>query len=158
MMNIYCVGVFKELDLAVESIVELINTLNEGDLAIRPTERKWSIGELLAPMSVLCKADFLIGAGASEEELDLFYAEAEPAANRKAIQEALLKNYADLKDGIGKLRDEELLAETTSFFGIAHSRYEWLLDTQAHLFHHRGQLHAMIVHLLKREPNVPLFE
>lgn len=158
MMNSYCVGVFKELDLAVDSIVELINTLSEEDLAIRPTEGKWSIGELLTHMSVLCKADFLIGAGASEEELDLFYAEAEPAANRKAIQEALMKNYADLKDGIGKLRDEELLAETASFFGVVHSRYEWLLDTQAHLFHHRGQLHAMIIHLLKREPNVPLFE
>lgn len=157
-MNSYCVGVFKELDLAVDSIVELIDTLSEEDLAIRPTEGKWSIGELLAHMSVLCKADFLIGAGASEEELDLFYAEAEPAANRKAIQEALMKNYADLKDGIGKLRDEELLAETASFFGVVHSRYEWLLDTQAHLFHHRGQLHAMIIHLLKREPNVPLFE
>ncbi|MFI2857357.1 DinB family protein [Paenibacillus sp. JSM ZJ436] len=116
------------------------------------------MGELLSHMSVICKADFLIGAGASEEEMDQFYEEAEPEVNRKAITEALLHNYAYLKEGIAKLSEEELLQERTSYFGVVHSRYEWLLDTQAHLFHHRGQLHSMIVHNLKLEPNVPLFE
>ena len=109
-------------------------------------------------MSVLCKADFLIGIGASEEDLDIFYEKATPDTNRKAIKDALIRNYAFLKEGIGKLYDAELLQETTSFFDIVHSRYEWLLDTKAHLFHHRGQLHAVIVDLLKREPNVQLFE
>ncbi|MDN3019937.1 DinB family protein [Paenibacillus sp. BSR1-1] len=157
-MNVYCKGVFKEMDLAINSIIKLIDTLNEGDLNIRPTEGKWSIGELLSHISVLCKADFLIGAGASEEEMDHFYEEAEPEANRKAIANALIYNYSYLKKGIGRLMEEELLQETTSFFGVVHSRYEWLLDTQAHLFHHRGQLHSMIVHILKLEPNVQLFE
>ncbi|WP_397332120.1 DinB family protein [Paenibacillus sp. JSM ZJ436] len=132
--------------------------LSEEDLNFRPTEGKWSMGELLSHMSVICKADFLIGAGASEEEMDQFYEEAEPEVNRKAITEALLHNYAYLKEGIAKLSEEELLQERTSYFGVVHSRYEWLLDTQAHLFHHRGQLHSMIVHNLKLEPNVPLFE
>ncbi len=157
-MNIYCKGVFKEMDLAINSIIKLIDILNEGDLNIRPTEGKWSIGELLSHISVICKADFLIGAGASEEEMDQFYEEAEPEANRKAIADALIYNYSYLKEGIGRLREEELLQETTSFFGVVHSRFEWLLDTQAHLFHHRGQLHSMMVHILKLEPNVQLFE
>ncbi|WP_108670082.1 DinB family protein [Peribacillus acanthi] len=157
-MNVYCKGVFKEMDLAINSIIKLIDTLNEGDLNIRPTEGKWSIGELLSHISVLCKADFLIGAGASEEEMDHFYEEAEPEANRKAITDSLIYNYSYLKKGIGSLKEEELLQETTSFFGVVHSRYEWLLDTQAHLFHHRGQLHSLIVHILKLEPNVQLFE
>jgi hypothetical protein len=109
-------------------------------------------------MSVICKADFLIGAGASEEDLDRFYEEAEPEPNRKAITDSLINHYSYLKDGIAGLKEEELLQETTSFFGVVHSRYEWLLDTQAHLFHHRGQLHSMIVHVLKQEPNVQLFE
>ncbi|MDN4494470.1 DinB family protein [Ureibacillus aquaedulcis] len=148
----------KQMDLAVESIIKLIDTLKEEDLAIKPTQEKWSIGELLSHMSVLCKADFLIGAGASEEELERFYVEAEPEANKNAITEALVQNYQYLKEGIASLTEEELLRETTSFFGVTHSRYEWLLDTQAHLFHHRGQLHSMIVHVLKREPNVRLFE
>jgi uncharacterized damage-inducible protein DinB len=68
-MNVYCKGIFKEMDLAVDSIIKLINTLSEDDLNIKPTAGKWSIGELLSHISVLCKADFLIGAGASEEEL-----------------------------------------------------------------------------------------
>jgi uncharacterized damage-inducible protein DinB len=157
-MNIYCKGVFKEMDLAVNSIIKLIDTLNDEDLKLKPTEGKWSIGELLSHISVLCKADFLIGAGASEEEMDHFYEESEPEMNRKAIVNALTNNYAYLKNGIANLKEEELLQETTSFFGVVHSRFEWLLDTKAHLFHHRGQLHAMIVHILKREPNVQLFE
>lgn len=157
-MNVYCKGVFKEMDLAVDSIIKLINTLSEEDLKIKPTVGKWSIGELLSHISVLCKADFMIGSGASEDELDRFYEKAEPEANRKAIIDSLISNYSYLKEGISRLRDEELLQETTSFFGVIHSRYEWLLDTQAHLFHHRGQLHSMIVHVLKREPNVQLFE
>lgn len=157
-MNVYCKGVIKEMDLAVDSIIKLIETLSEEDLDIKPTEGKWSIGELLSHISVICKADFLIGMGASEEELDRFYIEAEPDINKTAIINALISNYSYLKEGIGLLHEEELLRETTSFFGITHSRYEWLLDTQAHLFHHRGQLHSLIVHVLKREPNVQLFE
>ena len=157
-MNVYCNGIFKEMDLAIDSIVKLIDTLNEEDLNTRPTEGKWSIGELLSHISVLCKADFLIGAGASEEEMDHFYEEAEPIAKREAITDALISNYSYLKKGIEGLQEEELLRETTSFFGVVHSRYEWLLDTQAHLFHHRGQLHSLMVHILKLEPNVQLFE
>ncbi|WP_413363368.1 DinB family protein [Lysinibacillus sp. 3P01SB] len=156
-MNVYCKGVIKQMDLAVDSIIKLIGTLSEEDLSIKPTEGKWSIGELLSHISVLCKADFLIGMGASEEELDRFYVEAEPEVNKTAIINALMINYSYLKEGIALLEEEELLREITSFFGVTHSRYEWLLDTQAHLFHHRGQLHSMMIHVLKRKPNVQLF-
>ncbi|KGR76371.1 DinB family protein [Ureibacillus sinduriensis] len=157
-MNVYSNGIIKQMDLAVDSIIKLIECLSEEELKIKPNEDKWSIGELLSHISVLCKADFLIGAGASEEELDRFYAEAEPEENKTAIIEALIVNYTYLKEGIASMQEEELLRETTSFFGVTHSRYEWLLDTQAHLFHHRGQLHSMMVHVLKRELKVQLFE
>lgn len=157
-MNIYCQGIFKQMDMAVDSVIKLMNTLSDEDLSIRPTTEKMSIGELLAHLSVLCKADFLIGKGVSEEEIDLFYEEAEPAPNLSAIAEALRNHYQFLKDGIGELEEIEILRDTTAFWGGTHSRYEWLLDTQAHFYHHRGQLHAMLVHVLKREPNVQLFE
>jgi len=157
-MNVYSNGVIKQMELAVNSIIKLIDTISEEELNIRPTAGKWSIGELLSHISVLCKADFLIGAGASEEELDHFYVDSEPEATKLAIKEALINNFNYLKEGVTSLREEELLRETTSFFGVKHSRYEWLLDTQAHLFHHRAQLHSLIVHVLKCEPNVQLFE
>lgn len=156
-MNVYCRSVFKGMDMAVESIVKIINTLNEDDLSIRPTSEKMSIGELLVHISVLCKADFLIGAGASEEEMDQFYKESEPETKLAAIAIALLENYNFLKGGIESLNEEELQRETKSYWGAVHSRYEWLLDTQAHLYHHRGQLHAMLVHVLKRDTKVQLF-
>ncbi|MNC81638.1 hypothetical protein D3C75_1348290 [compost metagenome] len=69
-----------------------------------------------------------------------------------------MDNYSFLKVGIAGLNEDELLRETKSYWGAVHSRYEWLLDTQAHLYHHRGQLHAMMVHVLKRDPKVQLFE
>ena len=100
----------------------------------------------------------MIGSGASEDELGRFYENAEREVNHKAIVDSLINNYTYLKEGISRLQEEELLQETTSFFWVVHSRYEWLLDTQAYLFHHRGQLHSMIVHVLKHEPNVQLFE
>lgn len=157
-MNIYCKGILNQMDMAVDSVFNLMNTLSEEDLSIRPTAEKMSIGELLAHMSILCKADFLIGKGVSEEEIDLFYEQAEPAQNLKAIADSLRNHYQFLKEGVAELEEVELLRETTAFWGGTHSRYEWLVDTQAHFYHHRGQLHAMLVHVLKREPNVQLFE
>jgi uncharacterized damage-inducible protein DinB len=157
-MNVYTKGVINQMDMAVDSVVKLIHTLKEEDLNIKPTEEKWSIGELLMHMAVICKADFLIGLGASEEELDRYYEEAEPKADLESITSTLIDNYAFFRKGVAELEDAELLRETASFFGAVHSRYEWLLDTQAHFYHHRGQLHSMIVHILKREPNVQLFE
>jgi uncharacterized damage-inducible protein DinB len=146
------------MDMAIDSVVRLIDTLNEKDLNIKPTAEKWSIGELLIHMSVICKADFLIGLGASEEDLDRYYEETEPKADLKSITLTLKDNYAFFREHVAELDDAALMRKTTSFFGVVHSRYEWLLDTQAHFYHHRGQLHAMIVHILKREANVQQFE
>ncbi|MFD1884724.1 DinB family protein [Paenibacillus wenxiniae] len=157
-MNRYCQSVFDQMDMAIESVLGIIDTLREQDLAVRPTADKMSVGELLAHLAVLCEADYLIGAGASEEEMDVFYEQNEPAMNREAIQRALTIHYAALKQGIARLSDDELLTKTTAFWGGVHSRFEWLLDTQAHFYHHRGQLHAMLVHNLQRDPKVRLFE
>ncbi len=157
-MNSYAQSVFNQMDMAIDSIAHIIDTLREEDLAVRPTADKMSIGELLAHLAVVCEADYLIGAGASEEELDHFYETNEPEANCAAIKHSLLKHYAALKEGVAGLSDEELNTHTTAFWGGTHSRFEWLLDTQAHVYHHRGQLHAMLVHVLQRDPRVALFE
>lgn len=157
-MNPYCKGIIQQMDLAVDSVIKLMDTLSDEDLLIKPNPEKWSIGELLAHMSVIGKADFLIGLGASEEELDQYYEETAPQMNLKSIGSTLTENYAFLRKGIAEMEEKDLQQVTTSFFGAVHSRYEWLLDTQAHFYHHRGQLHAILVHVLKREPNVQLFE
>ncbi|MGG4400713.1 hypothetical protein ABEW61_11330 [Paenibacillus amylolyticus] len=34
--------------------------------------------------------------------------------------------------------EDELLREMTAFWGGVHSRFEWLLDTKVHFYHHRG--------------------
>lgn len=116
-MNVYSNAVIKQMDLAVDSIIKLIESLNEEDLRIKPTEDKWSIGELLSHISVLSKADFLIGAGATEEELDRFYAEAEPEENKTAIIEALIENYTYLKEGIAHCKNRNCYAKRRRFSG-----------------------------------------
>ncbi|WP_339787562.1 hypothetical protein NSQ38_05540 [Paenibacillus sp. FSL R7-0313] len=34
--------------------------------------------------------------------------------------------------------EDELLREMTALWGGVHSSFEWLLDTQAHFYHHHG--------------------
>ena len=128
-MNLYCIGIVKQMDMAIDSVVKIMQTLSDEDLNIKPTEEKWSIGELLAHMSVLCKVDFLIGLGVSEEEIDRYYEETEPEMDLKSITNTLIGNYSFFRERLAELDEMELLRETTSFFGVVHSRYEWLLDT-----------------------------
>ncbi|MDX8367074.1 hypothetical protein SLH52_17980 [Cytobacillus sp. IB215665] len=47
---------------------------------------------------------------------------------------------------------------TTSYWGVTYTRFDWLLEIVAHLYHHRGQLHATLVHYYKQDPNILLFE
>lgn len=42
--------------------------------------------------------------------------------------------------------EEELHMEMTSYWGTTYSWYEWLIEITTHLYHHRGQLHSMLVH------------
>ncbi|WP_234007866.1 hypothetical protein [Lysinibacillus sp. FJAT-14745] len=52
----------------------------------------------------------------------------------------------------------DLQDKLTSHWGVTYSRYEWLLEILAHVYHHRGQLHAMLVHCCGIDQKVPLFE
>ena len=57
-----------------------------------------------------------------------------------------------------EFNEEELHQEMTSYWGTTYSRYEWLLEIIAHLYHHRGQLHSILVHCYGMDLNVQLFE
>ncbi|MDO3411095.1 DinB family protein [Saccharibacillus sp. CPCC 101409] len=154
----YCQNVYVQLDVAIESLIGILRSLNEDDLTARPTEGKMSVGELLAHISMLCEADFRIGSGASQAEMEQFYSAAQPELALPDIERALRHHYAASKQAAERLTEEEWNAPSVSYWGTSYTRFGWLLETLAHLYHHRGQLHAMLVHALRKDPRVPLFE
>lgn len=156
-MNHYCRGILHQIEVAISSILEIIGQLDKHDLDYRPTDEKYSIGELLSHISVLCKADYFISNGMSKEEMSHFY-ETNTPKTLADIRSELLTNFAYLKDEVMNLDECELFKEKTSYWGVTYSRYEWLLEILAHLYHHRGQLHAILVHCRQKNLTVELFE
>jgi uncharacterized damage-inducible protein DinB len=135
----------------------MMDTLEEDDLKVRPTRDKHSIGELLAHIAVICRADLLISTGATKEEMQDFYS-AVSLNTRTEIKAAMLENYHSLEDHYITLNETEILQPFPSYWGTIYTKFEWLLEILAHVYHHRGQLHAMLVHSMGKDPNVVLFE
>lgn len=148
--------IFNQLHIAVRSLVEMIGQLTDEDLKARPIPHKRSIQELLAHIAMICKADFLIANGATRQEMDDFYRENEPATPDQ-MKEALLQHFHFLRQKYEAYTPEQWSERTTSYWGVAYSRYEWLLEIVGHLYHHRGQLYTMLTQQGK-EPKVNLFE
>lgn len=156
-MNKYCKSALHQIKVAVTTIVEIIEKLEESDLLKRPTPNKHSLGELLEHISIICKADLLILDGASQDLLNQFYASIS-YKSLDEMKEALINNHQFLEDKFMKYTEVELHEEISSYWGVTYSRYEWLLEIVAHIYHHRGQLHSMLVHCYGLDPKIPLFE
>ncbi|MCQ4088621.1 DinB family protein [Saccharibacillus sp. JS10] len=157
-MNLYCSGILHQLHYAIDTVIEMLNTLETADLNRRPTSHKSSVGELFIHLSMLCEADLKIGMGASFEEMEIFYATSKPPNTLPGIEQALRLHYSNLKYAVSLWTEEDLQQVTVSYWGVSYSRYEWLVETLAHFYHHRGQLHAMLVHALGKDPGILLFE
>lgn len=152
-----CLSVLHQIDFAVHTLVRMIEILEEKDLERRPSPDKRSIGEVLEHLATLFEADWRISNEASKEEMDEFYAGIS-YTSLESIKEGLLSNYEALRNRYSKLSNEELQAKTTSYWGVNYTRYEWLLEILAHVYHHRGQLHAMLTYCYGKDPKIPLFE
>ncbi|MGM9986010.1 MAG: DinB family protein [Bacillaceae bacterium] len=156
-MNLYCQSAFHQLHVAVQTIVQMIDKLLEEDLQYRPTANKQSIGELLAHIATLCKADWLISSGYSKKEMDEYYTSLQLNTLEK-IKEALLTHVDELEIIYFQYNEAQLNEQVTAYWGVTYSRFEWLIEIVAHLYHHRGQLHAILVHSYKKDPAISLFE
>ncbi|WP_112180253.1 MULTISPECIES: DinB family protein [Paraliobacillus] len=153
----HCDRVLHQIEVAVKTVIKIVDTLEEEDLQKKPTANKHSIGQLLEHIAVICKADWLISNQATQAEMESFYSTIS-YQTLDAIKEGLLTNFDSLKKNYMALSKEELQSETTSHWGLVYTRYEWLLEIVAHIYHHRGQLHAMLVHCYDKDPEVLLFE
>ena len=115
-MNSYCTYALHQIEVAVISVVAIIDRLDESDLLVQPTEDKHSVGESLKHIAVICRADFYISGGATQEEMDAYY-EAVSLNNLKDIQAELLSDYSHLEQAFRDMTEEELHQETTSYWG-----------------------------------------
>jgi uncharacterized damage-inducible protein DinB len=156
-MSTYCKSALNQIEIALKTTEKIIDTLEDADLQKRPSYNKRSIGELLEHIAIICKADLLISNGATQEEMNEFYSGIS-YKDLKDIKDALVVNYNSLKENYMKFTETELQENITSYWGVTYTRYEWLLEILAHVYHHRGQLHTMIVHCYGKDPNILLFE
>ncbi|RDU35711.1 DinB family protein [Neobacillus piezotolerans] len=146
-----------QIKFVLDTITDIADQLKEEDLKFRPTENKHSVGELFEHLAMICLADLRIAQGFSKEEMDTFYS----GRSYKTIPEikaSIAENYQILKEAYLGFSEKELNEQITSYWGVTYSRFEWLLEILAHLCHHRGQLHAILVHCLHKDPGIPLFE
>ncbi len=157
LMNTYCKSALNQIKVALTTTIEIIDKLEELDLQKRPSPNKHSIGELLEHISIICKADLLIANGATKDEMIDFYSTV-TYENSTQIKDALLDNFEPLKEVYMNYSEAELQERITSYWGITYTKYEWLLEILAHVYHHRGQLHALLVHYYGKDPKVPMFE
>ncbi|MGG3529279.1 DinB family protein [Bacillus pseudomycoides] len=152
-----CESVVHQIEVAIKTVIEIIGNLEENDLQKRPTPNKHSIGELLEHMAVICEADWRISKEATQEEMENFYSGVS-YKTLDSIKDGFLTNFELLKNKYMNLSEAELLSQATSYWGLTYTRYEWLLEILAHVYHHRGQLHAMLVHFYDKDPKILMFE
>ena len=145
-----------QLQVAVDTSIQMLNQYTESDLIIKPLESKRSLFEMYTHLSLICHADLLILNGISEKDLHTFYIEQTPKTITQ-MQQMMIKGYELLSKTFLSYSDEELAEITTAYWGISYSRFEWLLEIVAHFYHHRGQIHILLVEHIK-DPRIPLFE
>lgn len=156
-MSSYCKSALNQIKIALTTTAKIIDKLEDADLQKRPSSNKHSIGELLEHIAMICKADLLISNGATQEEMNEFYSSVS-YKDLKNIKDALVINYQSLKESYMKFTEAELQESISSYWGVTYTRYEWLLEILSHVYHHRGQLHAILVHCYGKDPNILLFE
>ncbi|WP_163528220.1 DinB family protein [Halobacillus ihumii] len=156
-MNIYCQNAFHQLEVVIASLSEIIGQLSEEDLTFRPTQGKFSVGETLAHLAMIPIADGKVLEESSEEDMITLYSSI-TLTTKSEISEALYEHFSLLKEQFDSYSEKELFTQTTSWWGVTYTRFEWLLEIIAHMYHHRGQLHAMLVHTYNKDPEVLLFE
>ncbi|OAB41769.1 hypothetical protein PGLA_15505 [Paenibacillus glacialis] len=148
--------IFNQLNIAIQSLIHMSEQFTEEELSKCPITNKRSMMEVLIHIAVICRADYVISCEATIDEMSEFYKRNEPITLSE-IRRDLSANYQYLYQVYAGYTQEELHEIKTSYWGVSYSRYEWLLEIVAHVYHHRGQLHSMLAQNV-RDPLVALFQ
>lgn len=152
----YVQAVIHQLQIAVKTVLDMYEVMEEESLDQKPIPEKRSIRELSSHLSILMKADLLIMEGNSKEGMNLFYKNSTPHTIEE-MKKVLVSGFEDLSQKYQSYSIEELNEIKASYWGVPYSRFEWLLQIMAHFYHHRAQLH-MFLSESKNMDNINLFE
>ncbi|MEI2365467.1 DinB family protein [Niallia circulans] len=156
-MNTYINSALNQIEIALKTTIEMVEVIEEADLQKKPASNKRSIGELLEHIAVICKADLMISNGATQKEMIHYYSSV-ALLSIQDVKSAIAENYKILKDIYMNHTEIELQERTTAYWGATYTRYEWLLEIVAHIYHHRAQLHTLLVYCYGKNLNISLFE
>ncbi|KFN03471.1 DinB family protein [Bacillus clarus] len=145
-----------QIKVAIDTFNALLNQLTELDLQRTPIPNKRSLFEMCTHLSLICHADLLILNGATHEDIHTFYIEHTPKTISH-MQKMMIQGYNLLSNTFLSYSNDELAEVMTAHWGISYSRFEWLLEIIAHIYHHRGQIHILLAEHIK-DPCIPLFE
>lgn len=137
--------IFSQIKWQVESLKSLFHHVNlfSMEQEIYPGGR--TCGELLNHIVLIPEADYKLSQGASYEEMPQYYHYWEKELTTREMLEARLDlSYSILLDAYQELEQEELMVQTTSYWGTTFSQVEWLLMILTHLSHHRAQLYSFL--------------
>lgn len=156
-MNPYCAGCLHQIEIALHKTIDMMKQLKEEELFLRPTPDKMSIGELLQHIATICKTDYYISLGYSEEKMTTIYKEIK-AESFEEVEAEIKASFTLLAQAYRGYSDEDLQQPVISYWGTSYTRFEWLVEIVAHIYHHRGQLHATLTHCYGKDYNFVLFE
>jgi uncharacterized damage-inducible protein DinB len=156
-VNTYINSALNQIEIALKTTIQMVEVIEEADLQKKPASNKRSIGELLEHIAVICKADLMISNGATQKEMNQYYSSV-ALFSIQEVKSAIAENYKTLKDIYMNLTEIELQERTTAYWGATYTRYEWLLEIVAHIYHHRAQLHTLLVYCYGKNLNISLFE
>lgn len=156
-MNPYCAGCLHQIEAALQKTITIMQQLKEEELLLRPTPDKMSVGELLQHIATICRTDYYISLGYSQEKMTNMY-EKIKLTSLKELEAEMKTSFTFLAEVYRKYSEDELEQPVTSYWGTSYTRFEWLIEIVAHIYHHRGQLHAILTHSYGKDYNLVLFE
>ncbi|WP_226668178.1 DinB family protein [Metabacillus litoralis] len=156
-MNNHVKSVLHQIEFALKTLMLIMDELENVDLIKRPTGNKQSVGELLEHIVKICEADVMIANSAKEHEMISYYS-SNSYKNIEEMRTAMKNNFNKLERYYLNLSEKELTEKATSYWGVTYTKFEWLLEILVHIYHHRGQLHAILTHCCGKNIKIPLFE
>ena len=156
-MNTYCHVCLHQIEVALQKMIEMMSYLEDQDLLLKPTNEKLSVGELLVHIATICKTDYYISIGYTKQQMDFIYSECK-VTTLADIKEEIENYFLLLKTKYSQYAEAELFEEVVSYWGTNYTRFEWLVEIVAHIYHHRVQLHVILTHMYKKELGVLMFE
>ncbi|UHA71954.1 DinB family protein [Paenibacillus sp. 481] len=124
---------------AVDSIEQVMLQIPEEAWHYQPSPATRTIQELLAHLTLLLEADLLLMEGTSATEMERFYKQHTPQS-RDHMLLTLRAGYEKCEAAYLQFSEQQLNEETKAYWGASYTRFGWLVEMNAHLYHHRGQL------------------